>query len=122
MASADDIFRLDPIIHRIGELLFALTTQELPKGRIWTTSLLDVRFDESGGFSDKIRVTCKNAEVVSLSMPTELTLQLIELGNARPKGQDRWYGFKFEVTSAGSCQVDLNYDPACANDPDFFAS
>ena len=122
MATADDIFRLDPIIHRIAQLLFALTNQELPEGRSWTTSLLDVRFEDSGAFGYKIRVTCKNADVVGLNMPTEITLQLIELGNARPKGQDHWYGFKLEVTSAGSCQVDLNYDPACANDPDFFAS
>lgn len=122
MATTGDIFRLDPIVRELGRLLFALVTRELPGENSWTLALLDARFDEQGGFITKIRVNCANGEVVSPSMPTDITLQLIELNSIRPTGQDRWYGFKLEVTNASACEVKFDYDPACADDPDFFNS
>jgi hypothetical protein len=122
MATADDLFRINPIIHELARLLFAHVDRELPAGNTWASAFLDVRFDERGGFVDKIRVTRTNGEVVSLSGPTEITLQLIELNAVRPAGEDRWYGFKLELTAAGACTGRMNYDPACTNDPDFFTS
>src|SRR6478672_6056526 len=101
MATAGDIFRIDPIIHELARLLFDLTERELPEENTWASALLDVRFDEQGGFADKIRVSRTNGEAVSLSTPTDITLQLIELNNIRPAGNDRWYGFKLELTASG---------------------
>lgn len=121
MATADDIFRVDPIIRELGRLLFALANSERP-GDAWDTVLLDVRFDEQGGFISKIRTNLENGEVASISTPKDISLQLIELNAARPVGQHRWHGFKLEVTATGDCQVDMNYDPACTDDPDFLSS
>ena len=122
MATTNDIFRINPIIHELARLLFAHVNRELSEENAWASTLLDARFDEQGGFSSKIRVTRTNGEVVSLVTPTDTTLQLIELNGVRPAGIDRWYGFKLELTAAGACEVNFNYDPACANDPDFFTS
>lgn len=121
MATADDIFRVGPIVRELGRLLFALASREMP-GRAWATAILDVRFDEQGGFINNIRAKGENGEAAGIGMTKDITLQLIELNDVRTAGQNRWYGFKLEVTATGECQVDLNYDPACTDDPDFFTS
>ncbi len=121
MATTDDLARIDPILRNIAKLLFTYVADNL-KVNVWENALLDVRFDEAGDFLNKIRVTRANGEVVSLSLPIAITHQLIELNGVRPSGKDRWHGLKLELTSEGECQIAFNYDPACANDPAFFAS
>jgi hypothetical protein len=122
MATSDDIFRINPIIRELARLLFAHVNRELPEAKAWASAFLDVRFDEQGGFAYKIRVTHTNGEVVSLCLPTDVTLQLIELNTVRPTGKDRWYAFKLELTASGACEVNFNYDTACTDDPSFFTS
>ena len=122
MATSDDIFRIEPITHELSRLLFSHVQQQLPADTVWVRALLDVRFEECGGFIMKLRVARTMGEALSLNVPTNISLQLIQLEGARPTGQDRWYGCKLEVTAAGACEVNFDYDPACSNDPHFFRS
>jgi hypothetical protein len=122
VATIDDIFRLQPIIQALGRLLFEHTNRELSGENAWASAVLDVRYDEQGKYASKIRASRASGEVVGLSESPEITAQLIELNNVRPGGTARWYGLKLDVTPVGKCNVGLNYDAACANDPDFLAS
>ncbi|MBY0457501.1 MAG: hypothetical protein K2V38_09210 [Gemmataceae bacterium] len=122
MATADDVFRLNPIVHELARQLFALVNQEAPSDDEWTNVFLDVRFDGKGGFSSKIRATLTSGKIISLLTPTELTHQLLSLESARPAGKDRWFGCVLTVTAAGECEMKMNYDPNCAEDPAFFES
>jgi hypothetical protein len=123
MATTDDLARLDTIIRPLACVMFETVTGEFGGVEDWSAAVLDVRYSSrAGSFVHKVRVELSDGHLASLSLPVAATYHLIELGQARPAGKDRWFGFRFRITSAGNCKGEFNYDPACADDPSFFES
>src|SRR5262245_54000687 len=120
MATTDDIWRLDAHLQPLAAIIHAAASEvSVP----WVAVVLDARFsDADGSISNKVRVERGDGSLASVSLPAEGTLRLIELGQARPSGPDRWHGLVLRVTAAGECEMRFNYDPACADDPAFYAS
>jgi hypothetical protein len=123
MATAEDIARLNTAVRALAQLVFDAAQQAFPESAQWSVVVLDVRYAADGrSFVDKTRVTLANGEVTGCQLAPEYALQLISLGDARPSGQDRWFGMRLEVTSTGKCTVQLDYDPTCADNSRFFES
>lgn len=121
MATSDDVFQLDAILPTLAQLVFQAATEKLQES--WIAVVLDARYSaQDGSFIDKARVEQTDGAATGLSLPVEVVHQLIALGKARPTGPDRWYGILLRVTAEGACEINLNYDSACAEDPSFYAS
>jgi len=123
VVTADDAARLDAIIQPLARVVYEAAANELGEPEDWSSVTLDVRYSSRDeGFIDKTRIELPDGRLMSLSLPVSATHQMIALGNARPMGKDRWYGFLLRITAAGSCMGEFNYDPACAEDPSFYES
>ncbi|WP_143393553.1 hypothetical protein [Fimbriiglobus ruber] len=121
MATLEDAERQNSHLRSLAAVLFAAAESESSSS--WIAAVLDARFsDQDGSIMDKVRVEKPDGSVGSISLPTEATLQLIALGDARPSGQDRWYGLLLRVTAEGACDVRFNYEPSCTDDESFYAS
>jgi hypothetical protein len=72
----------------------------------------------------KIRVEMPENEkdAVSVSGSTDLCLVLIDMESQRKAIGEEWYGLKFTLSHDRRCNVELNYDSTCAEDPTFFDS
>lgn len=120
MATPDDLSQLNAHLRPLAEVIHGVAAAE---GRPWVTAVLDVRYtDRDGGFIYKIRVERADGSTGGPSLPVEGSLELIALGQVRPMGQDRWHGLVLRVTAEGTCEVQFDYDPSCADDTEFFAS
>jgi hypothetical protein len=120
MATLEDLSRLDTDLRPLAGVVQAAAATG---GTAWVVAVLDARFsDRDGSFIYKIRVERADGSEGSVSLPVEGTIRLIALGQARPTGPDRWHGLLLRVTAEGACEIRLNYDPACAEDDDFFKS
>jgi hypothetical protein len=119
MATSEDLLRLNVHLRPLAGVIHAAAVAE---GQPWVAAVLDARFDGAGGFIDKIRVERADGSTGAPTLPVEGTLALIALGQDRPTGTDRWHGLILRVTAEGECEMRFNYDPACADDAEFFAS
>jgi hypothetical protein len=120
MATPEDLSRLNAHLRPLAGVVHAAMAAG---GAPWIAAVLDARFtDGDGGFIYKIRVEGPDGPGGPVTLPAAGSLELISLGQARPGGADRWHGLVLRVTAEGVCEVRLNYDPACAENPEFFAS
>jgi hypothetical protein len=123
MATTGDLLRLNAVLRSLSQTVFDTTNQQFPDRNSWTTVVLDVRYSADGrSFIDKTRVTLPDGQVTGITLPSSCVLELIELGEARPAGEERWYGVLLRIDPDGSCNIKLNYDPACAEDTSFYES
>lgn len=120
MATPEDLSRLNAHLRPLAGVIHGTA---VAVGGAWIAAVLDVRYtDHDGGFYSKIRVERADGSMGVALLPVEGTLELISLGQARPTGQDRWYGLVLRVTAEGACETTFNYDPGCADDASFFDS
>ena len=120
MATSEDLLRLNARLRPLAGIVHAAAGEV---GDPWVALVLDARFSDSdGSIMHKIRGERSDDSLGSFSLPVAGTLQLIELGQARPTGPDRWHGLVLRVTAEGECEVRLNYDPACTEDRGFYES
>jgi len=122
MAKAEDLSRLGAHLRTLAEVVHT-AARVGAGGRSWAAVVLDTRFsDADGSFIDKVRVERTDGSIGSVSLPAEGVLELIGLGQSRPTGPDRWHGLVLRVTAEGTCEVRLNYEPACEDNGGFFES
>ena len=121
MATSADLLRLNDHLRPLAVIVRDAASNEVHGP--WVAVVLDARFrDADGSILDKVRVERADGSLTSISLPVQGTLRLIEMGQARPTGPDRWHGLLLRVTAEGECEMQFNYDPACAEDATFYQS
>src|SRR5262245_21408947 len=112
MATPEELARQDAHLQPLAGVIHAAADEI---GGQWAAVVLDARFcEEDGSISHKVRVERTDGSLASVTLPVAGTIQLIELGQARPTGQDRWHGLVLRVTAEGACEARFNYNPGCA--------
>jgi len=121
MAMVERLNEFDAKVRALGVALHAQVKREIGKKK-WVCATLDVRFAQQGSsWLSKIRVTVPNSEMVSISVPADIQLILLDLNALRRASfSDEWYGLILEVNPQGNCTVSLNYNSQCAEDESFF--
>jgi hypothetical protein len=123
MGTHDDVLRLNELLRPLAEGVLTVAKQTIKGGKRWTAVVLDVRYSANAkSFIDKTRVEYKDGTRSSVRLPAEVVMQLINLGNSRPQGKDRWYGMLLRVSPEGQCETQFNYDSHCAEDESFYDS
>ncbi len=122
MPTTGDLNAFNDSLRRLATALVELAYAETRENAKWRVVILDARFSDDGSISDKVRATLATGAVTSLSPTSSIILDLIALGEARPDGKNRWYGFRMEVATDGKVNVEFDYNSACVDDPQFFES
>jgi hypothetical protein len=120
MATSADLSRLNALLPGLARSVRDAARDKFGNGG-WVAAVLDARFfEDSSGSVSKVRVELAGGGQGSLRLPAEGSVQLRQLNEARPEGDDRWYGLRLRVTAEGGCKTEFNYDPTCAEDESFF--
>ncbi|MBP3955557.1 hypothetical protein J8F10_09715 [Gemmata sp. G18] len=110
----------DETLKRLAELIYSAAQSRLT-GSEWHEVIFEVRYNKQGeSWITKLRVNLSSGEITSLNTPSEITLLLIDINESRTVLGHQWYGAAVKVGAAGQCEIQLNYDPDCAEDASFF--
>jgi hypothetical protein len=122
----------DKLTRKLGRLLVAEIDQKLAEERqngkfketTWVSVYLENRWPQAGnGCISKMRIYLSEDGILRVFLTSEI-LKLIDKIWAIQVDvfPNRWYGFKLTVTPPKNCQVDLNYDPDCYVDPNWYTT
>jgi hypothetical protein len=110
----------DEALKQLAELIYGVARSRLADSE-WHDVVFEVRYSKQGdSWITKLRATLPSGEVTSLDTPSEITLLLIDINESRTVLGHQWHGAVIKVVEAGQCEIQLNYDPDCAEDVSFF--
>jgi hypothetical protein len=95
--------------------------QELPT---WVSACLDTRwFSEGGGFTSKLRVVLPSGNLFSIQVSFGQSGLLHKISSLRKEDTSvDWYGLKITVSCDGVVTTELDTDPNCVVEPNWFKS
>jgi hypothetical protein len=118
MATSGDLLRLNALLPGLARSVHGAARAKFGDGG-WVAAVLDARFFEDSSSMAKVRVELAGGGLGSVRLPAAGAVQLRQLNDARPEGDDRWYGLRLRVTAEGGCKTEFNYDPTCTEDENF---
>ncbi|QGJ70803.1 Hypothetical protein PBC10988_25010 [Planctomycetales bacterium 10988] len=122
--SQSDLPGVEEIFQEMAKRIY--TVIEYSEIEDWKYAILDLRYEEESGTAiHKIRIYDSKESAYlntgNISKRSDLVPLILDLCDAKETSPtDHWHGVLLTIYPDGSSQVNLNDDPDCFNDPQFF--